>query len=112
MVIDFNKIEEVAHPQFKGGEGETWFRMFNDGTHKVMRGRLEPGCSIGFHRHESNSEVIFILSGSARCLYDDGEERLGAGECHYCPCGHAHSLINASATEPLTFFAVVPELKS
>ena len=82
MVIDFNKIEEVAHPQFKGGEGETWFRMFNDGTHKVMRGRLEPGCSIGFHRHESNSEVIFILSGSARCLYDDGEERLGAGECH------------------------------
>ena len=112
MVIDFNKIEEVANPQFKGGEGDTMFRTFNDGQNKIMRGRLEVGCSIGFHKHETNSEIIFILSGEARCLYDDGEERLVPGQCHYCPLGHSHSLINASSTEPLVFFAIVPELKT
>lgn len=109
MVIDFDKIEEVAHPQFKGGEGDTWFRTYNDGTNKIMRGRLEPGCSIGLHKHETNSEIIYILSGEARCLYDDGEERLSVGQCHYCPCGHVHALINASESETLDFFAVVPE---
>lgn len=109
MVIDFNKMEEVANPQFKGGVGDTMFRTFNDGTNKIMRGRLEPGCSIGYHSHETNSEIIFVLSGEAKCLYDNDEERLTAGQCHYCPCGHAHALINASFTEPLVFYAVVPE---
>ena len=112
MKIDFNEIQEVANPQFKGGVGDTMFRTFNDGQNKIMRGRLEPGCSIGFHSHETNSEIIYILSGEARCLYDNGEERLVPGQCHYCPKGHSHSLINASATEPLTFFAIVPEQMS
>ena len=109
MLINFDAIEEVANPQFKGGVGDTMFRTFNDGMNKIMLGRLEVGCSIGYHSHETNSEIIYVVGGEARCLYDDGEERLVAGQSHYCPKGHAHSLINASATEPLTFFAVVPE---
>ncbi len=109
MKIDFNEIQEIANPQFKGGEGDTIFRTYNDGQNKIMRGRLDVGCSIGYHSHETNSEIIYILSGEARCLYDDGEERLVPSQCHYCPKGHSHSLINASATEPLTFFAIVPE---
>ena len=112
MTIDFSKIEEVANPRFKGGEGDTMFRTFNDGQNKIMHGRLDVGCSIGYHTHESNSEIIFILGGEARCLYDDGEERLVPGQCHYCPVGHSHALINASDREPLTFFARVPELKA
>ena len=82
MIIDFNEIQEVANPQFKGGEGNTMFRTYNDGQNKIMRGRLEPGCSIGYHSHETNSEIIYILSGEARCLYDDGEEHLAPGQCH------------------------------
>ena len=109
MVIDFSKIEEVANPQFKGGEGDTMFRTFNDGMNKIMRGRLDVGCSIGYHSHETNSEIIFIISGQARCRFDDGEESLSAGQCHYCPKGHSHALINASLTEPLIFHAIVPE---
>ena len=109
MVIDFNKIDEVANPQFKGGEGDTMFRTFNDGMNKIMRGRLGVGCSIGYHSHEANSEMIFILSGEALCRYDEGEEWLSVGQCHYCPKGHSHALINASSSEPLVFFAIVPE---
>ena len=40
--------------------------------------------------------------------YDDGEEPLKPGDCHYCPKGHAHSLINNSDGD-LEFFAVVPQ---
>ncbi len=110
MVINFNTMEEVANPHFKGGNGDTLFRTFNDGQNKIMRGRLEPGCSIGYHSHDSNSEIIFILSGEALCRYDSTEARLFPGQCHYCPRGHSHALANASASEPLLFFAVVPEI--
>ena len=109
MIIDFNTLPEVANHQFKGGEGDTLFRTYNDGTNKIMMGRLDVGCSIGYHPHESNSEIIYILSGKARCRYDQGEETLAAGQCHYCPKGHAHSLTNDSKDEPLLFFAMVPE---
>ena len=109
MVIDFKNIELTVTPHFKGGEGDTKSRTFFDGTNKIMLGTLEPGCTIGYHKHETSSEVIYILSGEARCLYDEGEERLLPGMAHYCPKGHSHSLINALETEPLNYFAIVPE---
>ena len=63
MVIDFSNIELSLMPQFKGGEGVTKNRMFKDGMNKIMQGCLEPGCTIGYHCHETSSEVIYILSG-------------------------------------------------
>lgn len=107
MVIDFNQIEEVANPRFKGGEGDTLFRTFYDGKNKIMRGRLDIGCSIGYHIHEVNSEIIYIISGEAICITDEGQESLSAGMSQYCPKGHGHGLVNASTSEPLIFFAVV-----
>ena len=74
-----------------------------------MRGTLEQGASIGFHKHETNSEIMFILGGEGKVLFDDGVEYVKAGQCHFCPKGHSHSLINESA-EPLVFCATVPEL--
>lgn len=109
MLIDFDKIEETVTPQFKGGEGETHSKAVSDGQNKIMHGCLPPGSSIGLHRHETNSEIIYILSGQALCLYDDSQEHLVPGQCHYCPKGHSHSLVNASSTQPLVYFAVIPE---
>ena len=66
------------------------------------------GATIGRHTHEEDSEIIFILSGPGSVLDDDELLPLEAGQCHYCPQGHSHSLINDS-TEELVFFAVVPK---
>lgn len=109
MKIDFNLIAETAMPNFKGGEGVTRMRTQNDGLNKIMYGRLDVGCTIGYHTHDGNSEIIYITRGTARCLYDGGEELLAPGQCHYCPRGHSHGLINASDSEPLEYFAVVAE---
>ena len=108
MIIDFDKTEETRLPEFKGGKGDTIARMHVDELGKIMYGRLEPGSSIGFHSHETNSEIIYIISGKADFLYDSGKEEASAGECHYCPKGHSHSMIN-NGSEDLVFFAVVPE---
>ncbi len=108
MVIDFSKMNEEAFPQFKGGEKETMAKMFlDDGGNRIMHGRLVPGASIGMHTHDVNCEIVFVLSGSGKALYDDGEERIFAGCCHYCPKGHSHSLIN-DGDEDLVFWAAIP----
>lgn len=108
MLIDFSKIEETIISQFRGGEKSTAARMFVDQNNKIMRGRLEPGASIGMHTHDTSSEIIYILQGCGKVLYDGEAEIVSGGMCHYCPKGHAHSLINDSNAE-LLFFAVVPE---
>lgn len=107
MLIEFDKMEETVLPKFQGGEGDFRAKMHTDGLGKILRGTLEPGCSIGLHTHESSSEIIYILSGTGKVLYDGAYIPLAAGDCHYCPKGHAHSLINDGG-ENLEFFAVVP----
>lgn len=108
MILDFDQIETRHLPAFKGGEKELVAQMCVDRLGKIMRGHLEPGASIGYHKHEGDSEVIYLLTGKARVLYDDTTLELLPGKAHYCPMGHSHSLIN-DGPEPLTFFAVVRE---
>ncbi len=108
MIINFNGIEETRTSGFKGGIGEFAVRMHSDDLGKIMYGSLKPGASIGFHKHETSSEIIYILSGKADLLYDEETEEMTAGGCHYCPKGHSHSMMN-NGGEDLIFFAVVPE---
>lgn len=109
MILDMNKLDEAVLPHFHGGEKEFHTRMFSDPQNKFMCGKLEPGASIGLHTHETNSEILYILSGSGTALSDGGvREAISQGLCHYCPKGHAHGLINDSDAD-LVFFAVVPE---
>ena len=118
MKIEFDKVPLKHLPNFNGGEKEFAAHMLIDESNKILLGRLIPGASIGYHRHEGSCEVIYILSGCGKALCNDAEtgienaveERLAAGDCHYCPEGHFHSLIN-DRDEDLVFFAVVPMKK-
>ena len=106
MIIDFDEMEEKANPEFKGGKGVTYMKKYEDELGKIILGRLEPGSSVGLHTHETNSEIIYIVSGKADFIYDDKTESATAGGCHYCPEGHTHTMINNNS-EDLIFFATV-----
>ncbi len=108
MKLDFNSMEETRIQNFRGGEKETIAKMFTDEHNRIMLGRLVPGASIGMHTHDMGSEIVYILSGNGKAVYDCGQETLTAGDCHYCPKGHSHSLIN-DGSEDLVFFAVIPQ---
>jgi len=108
MKIDFKQIEETIVPNFKGGEGRYIMRQFADDKCKIMYGKLEPGSSIGLHRHELNCEIMYILSGQATYIYEGEVEVVNPGEAHYNPMGKEHTLMN-NGTEDLIFFAVVAE---
>ena len=108
MILHFDAMEEQIIPNFKGGEKQIKTHMYMDEACKIMRASLEPGATIGLHTHETNSEIIFMVKGTGTVLYDGGTEALPAGNCHYCPKGHSHSLRNESG-ETIEFYAVVPE---
>lgn len=108
MIIDFNTLPLNIAANFKGGEKEYKSRRYEDENNKIMLGTLEPGASIGYHSHETNSEIMYFLEGEATVLTDEGEEHLLPGQAHYCPKGHSHSLINRG-DKPLVLLAVVPE---
>ena len=109
MKILFNEMNDTVLEKFNGGDGRLVAKMFNDGTNKILRGLLAPGCSIGMHTHVTSSEIIYILSGEGKMYLSDGTaETLLPGDCHYCPKGTGHNFVNESDAD-LIFFAVVPE---
>lgn len=107
MIIDFKNMESETLHSFKGGEKEVLAKMFADSDNRIMFGKLIPGSSIGMHKHEGSSEVIFIQKGSGKVLFEGESEKVSEGDVHYCPQGCEHSLIN-DGEEELIYFAVVP----
>ncbi len=106
MVTDFETMQWTENPNFKGGEGIFRNKVYDDGVNKMMQGLLKPGCSIGYHKHEGNSEIIFLVKGTGKLIQDGVESEVKAGQCLYCPEGHEHSLI--SVDEDLMFYSVIP----
>lgn len=108
MIIDFESIPLTVVPHMRDGEKEVHLRKYQDDLGKIMRGKLIPGATIGMHVHETSSEVIYILSGTGKVLYEGEYLPLQAGTTHYCPKGKGHSLINDS-DDDLEFLAIIPE---
>lgn len=108
MLIHFENIETEVLPEFKGGAGSLIRKCFSVDNCKIMEGKLEPGSSIGLHRHTDDYEIIYVITGKGTVKNDDGMESLKTGCVTYCPPGKAHTLIN-SGNEDLIFFAVIPK---
>ncbi|MCL2852675.1 MAG: cupin domain-containing protein [Defluviitaleaceae bacterium] len=67
---------------------------------------LEPGCSIGYHQHDKEEEIYYILSGQA-VVNDNGETRtVYPGDAVYTGNGAFHSIENQSDA-PLEFLGVI-----
>jgi len=108
MIIKFDEIKETELKAFYGGDGSLIANMYVDEKNKILRGKLVPGATIGLHKHLPSSEIIFILSGKGKSVCDGVEELLIAGDCHYCPKGSEHCLMNVGEDD-LCFYAVVPQ---
>ena len=69
---------------------------------------LEPGASVGWHRHNGETEPYYILEG--RGIFVDNDEsrtEVGPGDCCVIRNGQCHSIENASENEPLVFMALI-----
>lgn len=67
---------------------------------------LLPGSSIGYHAHENEEEVFYIIGGSARVNDNGVEKTVGAGDAVLTGGGASHS-IECVGQEPLELLAVI-----
>ncbi len=67
---------------------------------------LKSGCSIGFHVHEGDSELFYILSGKAEYNDNGTVKTVEAGDVTICPAGTGHGIENKSE-ETVELIAVI-----
>ena len=108
MKIEYIDREPEIMKNFLGGEKQLEAYMYTDDLNRILKARLVPGASIGEHKHETSSEIIYIIEGSGKIICDGVEEHVSAGDCHYCPKGSTHTFINDSDGDTWVF-AVVPK---
>ena len=106
MIIDFNKIEELAFPGMNGGTGLMTVRMYNDEKYRIIPTTIHSGGSIGMHRQTSGDDMNYIISGTGKAFCDGVEELLMPGVMHICPQCSEHSIIN-TGEEDLVMLTIV-----
>ena len=97
----------------RGGDGEVSIeRLWEPGSEMKAANRffarmtLPVGASIGFHRHEGEEEVFYVLSGAAE-MDDDGEKVvLRPGDTILTGGGAGHA-VKSVGDEPLEMLAVI-----
>ena len=92
------KVE--SRENMRGGNGTVQITNFATPEELNDKGRLfanitlKPGCGIGYHVHETDSELFYLMKGQV--LYNDNgtECTLTAGDVMICPVGTGHSIAN------------------
>ncbi len=78
-------------------------KMLINANHEITLNTLPAGASINLCEHQASDEMNYIISGTG-CAVCDGEEKpLQPGDCHYCPKGASHTIINTGSNDLLLF---------
>lgn len=105
------KVEYREH--MRDGSGTVEITNFIDAPEELnSKGRLfaclslKPGTSIGYHVHENDSELFYIMNGTG--VYDDNGTLVDvkAGDVTICPAGTGHG-IACKGDETLDVIAVI-----
>ena len=81
----------------------------NDAIKEIGWMTLQPGDSIGMHKHENNEDSYIIISGEGTFIDSEGKEyAVRAGDITIARKGQSHALIN-TGKEPLIFLDVIAE---
>ncbi len=93
------KIEYREH--MRGGDGVVMITNFINGPEELNgKGRLfakitlNPGCSIGYHVHDTDAELFYILQGTAEYNDNGVIRQVKAGDVTICPTGEGHGIAN------------------
>jgi len=113
MVRRSNEKNVEFKPAPFGGVGDITVRHLVSGPAEMYeKGRvfahstLEPGCGIGYHVHENESEIYYIYSGSGEMDDNGTVVPVSAGDVTFTFAGQGHALRN-TGTEPLEFIALI-----
>jgi len=112
MIRKKHEMENEVRERMRGGEGAVEIlhifrsKELTGRTRLFARLRLGAGSSIGFHRHEGEEEVFYILSGTGHVSEGGPVSPVGPGDAVLTGAGGGHSISN-TGPDPLEFLAVI-----
>lgn len=112
MVRKEAEMEKDIREKMRGGAGEVEIlHLFKKDELKgkarlCAKIRLKEGCSVGFHTHEKEEEIYYIISGTGEVDDDGTVSQVGPGDAILTGNGAGHSISN-TGKEPLDFMAVI-----
>ena len=103
MIRKADEVTVEYREHMRGGPGTAQVRNFIAGPEEMCnKGRLfakitlVPGAGIGSHEHENDSELFYILSGTAEYEDNGNIVTLHAGDVAICPPHETHAITNNS----------------
>ena len=106
------RIDE--RPEMRGGSGTVRIEhLFEPGTDLKSPTRLcaklylEPGVSIGFHRHENEEEIFYIVSGVAEADDNGTAVILNPGDSILTGNGAGHAIKNNGSSDLIMVAVIV-----
>lgn len=106
MRFYFNAMNETEVSNFQGGEGKIFIKKGVYDNNRVMQLRIPKGCTIGLHKHEGNTETIYVIAGTGIAVCDGEEYKLSQGVCHVCKKGSEHTIISSGEEDLLLFSSI------
>jgi mannose-6-phosphate isomerase-like protein (cupin superfamily) len=112
MIKRNGDMEKEVREKMRGGKGE--IEILHIFRKEELRGkvrllarlRLPQGGSIGYHAHEGEEEIFYILSGSG-LVNDNGQStRVGPGDAVLTGGGGGHAIENIGDS-PLELIATI-----
>ncbi len=106
------KITETFERKFDGDGAITVRSLLNNPEEMSQKGRvfahtsLNPGCSIGYHVHNGESETYYIVSGSGEFNDNGAVAPILTGDVTYTPSGEGHGIKNTGSV-PLEIIALI-----
>lgn len=111
MLIQPTQMSPEIREKMRGGAGQVKLEQIaKDALPKNVRLSavitLEPGCSIGWHVHEKETEIFYFVSGAGTADDNGQKVTISSGDCIFTPDGCGHAVENTGSV-PLVFFAVI-----
>jgi mannose-6-phosphate isomerase-like protein (cupin superfamily) len=104
-------MKKDTKEKMRGGEGVVHFTHLADCENEknirmLAELTLPPGASIGYHRHDNETEYFLILSGEGEVNDNGAVKTVKTGDAVITGNGASHSIKNTGAA-PLVFHAVI-----
>ena len=112
MIIRAEDRKQTLSEHLRGGDGTVDKRDYlpermPENAKMFAEIRLEPGCSIGLHKHTDEYEVFFFQEGEI-VLNDGGEEKvMRPGDFSLCPDGGTHGIANRTDKRAAVYAAII-----
>jgi mannose-6-phosphate isomerase-like protein (cupin superfamily) len=112
MIRKSHEMEKEVRERMRGGAGTVEIlhifrsKELKGRTRLFARLRLAPGSSIGFHQHDGEEEIFYILSGTGEVSEGGPASLVGPGDAVHTGGGAGHAISNPGPG-PLEFLAVI-----